>query len=505
MGSELALVLDCGSTNITVVAVDERGRIVKSASRPNSTSPQPGGEEGWRIWDLQAFWGRLCDACREVCSQIDKKAIRAVTVDTFGADGAPMRRDGTLTYPIISWQDERTMPLVEGFRKYMDPWRAFQITGYQVIHFNTLLKMIWLRENEPRALDEADFWLMMPGILSYKLCGEFSIDPTSAGTMMAMDMGRRDWSDEMLSLAGLSRDFFPAWAEPGTVIGRVTRRASEETGIPEGVPIVATGHDTQFAPIGSGAKPGESILSSGTWEILMFRVDKFEPTRFGFEEGLLYECDALPGLWDPQLLMIASAVLEWVRERFYADIPDRAEAYKAMISEAEKVKPGSDGVMLLPTFVPDTGPQKKFGIKGTVLGLELDIGRGHIYRAALEGLCFQLRQALEILSKATGMEAKGIRVVGGGSKNELWNQIRADVTGLPVTVMEQHEATVIGAAVFAFLGAGVFGSLDEALSNFELGERTVEPSKERAVYDELYGRYLEALSALSPLYRGGLR
>ena len=172
-----------------------------------------------------------------------------------------------------------------------------------------------------------------------------------------------------------------------------------------------------------------------------------------------------------------------------------------MISEAESVEPGSEGVMLLPTFVPDTGPQKKFGIKGTILGLELDIGRGHIYRAALEGLCFQLRQALDILSKATGRKASGIRVVGGGSKNELWNRIRADVTGLPVTVMEQHEATVIGAAAFAFVGAGVFDSLDEVLSNFELGERTVEPSREREVYDELYGRYMEALSGLSPLYR----
>lgn len=501
MASELALVLDCGSTNITVVAVDEKGRIVKSASRPNSTSPQPGGEEGWRIWDLEAFWARLCEACREVCSQVDKRAIRAVTVATFGADGAPMRKDGSLTYPIVSWQDERTVPLVEGLGRYMDPWKVFQITGYQVIRFNTLLRMIWLRENEPQALDDAQFWLMMPGILSHKLCSEFSIDPTSGGTMMAMDMGRRDWSEEMLSLAKLSKEFFPQWAEPGTVIGRVRKRSSEETGIPEGVPVVATGHDTQFAPIGSGAKPGEAILSSGTWEILMFRVDKFEPTKFGFEEGLLYECDALPRLWDPQLLMLASAVLEWVRERLYGDIPERAEAYRAMVSQAEKVKPGSEGTMFFPTFVPDTGPQKKFGLKGTILGLELDISRGHIYRAALEGLCFQLRHALEILSKATGKEATGVRVVGGGSKNELWNRIRADVTGLPVTVMEQHEATVVGAAAFAFAGAGTFRSIDEALSCFELGERVVEPSKGREIYDELYGRYMETLLSLSEVYK----
>ncbi len=501
MGEELALVLDCGSTSITVAAVDARGRIVKSASRPNSTSPHPGGKEGWRIWDLDAFWRRLCEVCQEVCAQVDRSTIKAVTVTTFGADGAPMRRDGSLTYPIISWQDERTVPLVEAFDRYMDPWKVFQITGYQIIHFNTLLKMIWLRENEPWALDEADFWLMMPGILSFKLCGEASIDPTSGGTMMAMDMGRRDWSKEMLSLAGVGPEFFPQWSESGEVIGTVTRKASEETGLPSGVPVVATGHDTQFAAVGSGAKPGEAILSSGTWEILMFRVEEFKPNRFGFEEGLLYECDALKGLWDPQLLMIASAVLEWIREHFYGDVKDRREAYARMMAEAEGVRPGANGVMLLPSFVSDTGPARKFHTKGTILGLEVDTTRAEIYRAALEGLSFQLRHALEILSKATGQEVRGIRVVGGGSRNALWNQIRADVTGLPVMVMAEHEATVIGAALFAFVGAGVFNSIDEALSATVTGEQVVEPSRQREVYDSLYERYLSLLPSLQPFYQ----
>jgi L-fuculokinase len=501
MKKALTVVMDCGSTNAAVIAVDDQGRLVHSASRPNASAPQPGGEEGWRIWDVDQIWGKLSDACREVCAEVEHRNIQAVTVCTFGADGALMGRDGTLTYPAICWQDTRTEPLVSEIAERMDAWTIFAKTGYQIIPFNTLLRLMWLRKHAPQALDQAECYLMMPGLLSFKLSGERSIDPTCGGTTMAMELGGRDWSEQMLALADVDVSLFPRWVEPGAVIGHVHKAASERTGLPVGIPVIAAGHDTQFAAIGSGASPEEAILSSGTWEIVMLRIAQFTPNRFGFEEGLLYECDAVAGFCDPQLLMMGSGALEWMRKHFYADLGDGGAAYTRMIEDAENVSPGSGGVTVLPSFVAETGPTKKYHTHGTILGITPTTDRGQLYRAALEGLSFQLRHALDTLTQATGFEAQGIRIVGGGSRNALWNQIRADVTGLPVTTIAEKEATVLGAALFAFYGAGHFASLEEAQERAAKPDRIFEPSEHRAIYEDLFARYLKAPVALEGFYR----
>lgn len=498
MFSDLVLVLDCGSTNIRAVAVNPAGRLVCQVRRPNRAVPQPGGEPGWMVWDLEEIWDKLSQAVRKISTTVGPENIEAVILTTWGADGAPIRRDGTLTYPPISWQCPRTKKIAAEIVNQMPAWEIFKITGYQIISFNTLLRMIWLRQNAPQTLDEAYTWLMMPGLLVYRLTGKSHIEPTSASTMMAMDLGRREWSTQLLELAGLDADFFPEWSQPAEIVGQVTNQASEQCGLPKGIPVIAGGHDTQFALIGSGARPEEAILSSGTWEILGLRVNKFEPNCLGFEEGMLIEADAMPGLWNPQLLMMGSAVLEWIREKFFSDL--RGHDYATMIKEASRIPPGAGGVTLLPSFVRDSGPTRKLGTYGTLLGLTLKTSRGHIYRAALEGLSFQLRHALQILAQATGFQPKGIRVVGGGSRNNLWNQIRADVTGLPVTVTVQREATVLGAALMAFVGIGRYRSFDEAQKSIHFDEQKFQPSDNHRLYEALFNRYTKVPVALQPFY-----
>ena len=515
MSQQVVLVLDCGSTNITAVAVDTGGRPVASASEPNGPAAQVGGREGWLVWDMDRLWKTVSSLSRKVCSEVGGKNVRAVTITTWGADGAPVATDGALTYPPIAWECPRTSAL-SGQVSKAEARRLYDITGYQVISFNTLFKLKWLRENAPEALERADKWMMMPGLLSYRLCGEMSMDATSASTMMVMDLrasnempreprcasGRMEatWSAELLGAVGLDESFFPPLLYPGAVIGRVSSAASEDTAIPEGTPVIAAGHDTQFAPIGSGARPDEAVLSSGTWEILMLRTGEFKPNYVGFSEGLLTELDAVRGLYNPQLLMMGSGVLEWVRETLYGDVGDRAEVYGTMIEEASRLKPGAGGVMMVPSFVPDAGPTKKHHTRGTVVGLGLASTRAHVYRAALEGLAFQLRDALRILTAATGFEPAGIRVVGGGSRNELWNQIRADACGIPVSVTGHKEATVLGAAIAAWVGAGRFESLQQGQRSLATETIVIEPSEDADAYGELFERYVLLAPALKDFY-----
>lgn len=491
------IVVDCGSTNIRAIAVDEQGRVVASAGRANDSTPQPDQPRGYIIWDLYEVWSKICEVCREVAAQAQD--VRALTITTWGADGAPVKPDGSLAYPVICWQDTRTEELARNISDYMDPARLYEITGYQVIPFNTLLRFLWLRQNAPETL-EGTQWLMMAGLLSFMLTGERTIEPTGAGTMMAMDMAARDWSPEMLGLAGLDASFFPPWIEPGGVIGNLVAAAAAQTGLPPGLPVVAAGHDTQFAAIGSGARPGEAILSSGTWEIMMLREPRYQATAQGLEDGVLIEADAVAGYYNPQLLMMGSGVLEWLRDYFYHDLGEGEAAYATLAAEAAKAGPGAGGVALLPSFVSSTGPAKRYGTQGTLLGLTITSDRGQVYRAALEGLTFQMRHALEALQNSCDARAEMIRVVGGGSKNALWNQLRADVTGLPVATIEQKEATVLGAAMFAFCGAGCFSSLEEAQQALTGGAQVVQPAADRAQYDDLYARYHTALKALEGYY-----
>ncbi|MEI6504001.1 MAG: FGGY family carbohydrate kinase, partial [Armatimonadota bacterium] len=221
------VVIDCGSTNIRAIAVDEQGQIIASAGRPNEAVPQPGAPKGHIIWNLQQLWGKICDVCHEVAAHAPD--VRAVTLTTWGADGAPVKEDGTLAYLPICWQDNRTEDIVKRIDDYLPAWDLYRLTGYQVIPFDTLLRFIWLREHQPAAL-EGTQWLMMPGLLSFMLCGEKSIERTAAGTMMTLDMAKEDWSPQLLGLAGLDASFFPRWVEPGDVIGHLTAQAAHDTG-----------------------------------------------------------------------------------------------------------------------------------------------------------------------------------------------------------------------------------------------------------------------------------
>ncbi len=495
MERDIALVIDCGSTKIAAFAIDARGKILASASVPNSTSAQP-GHPGWIIWDMDSLWKKICRVCKVTLRRVPQRRLRAVIPVTWGTDGTFVERSGGILYPVISWQCPRTNESAREILKMKSHWDIYRITGYPVIPFNTMLRLFWLREHEPKILNRAYKWLAMAGLIGLKLTGSFSIEPTLASTGMFMNLARCDWSKEMLQLARLDKNLFPRWFLSREVIGEVLPSAAKATGIPAGTPVAAGGHDTQFAAVGAGTKPSEALISSGTWEILMTRSNRFLPRKSALERGVLWEIAAEPGKYDPQLLMMGSGVLEWVAAHFYADLSGRKGIYARMIREAEKVHPGADGVTIIPSFVRGSGPFRKWNTSGALLGLNLSTNRSHIYRAALEGLSFQLRLGLDALSLAAGLKPKAIRVVGGGSKNLLWNRIRADVTGLPIRTIEQKEATALGAAMCAFVGTGYFRSIAAARRAIAWNEETILPSKDRSIYEGLYRKFVSLPPAL---------
>jgi L-fuculokinase len=464
----IVIVFDCGATNVRVIAIDSSGTIVASESYQNYSSTDP-FYPSYRIWDVNLIWQQMCQASGKVTSTIPGSRIAGVTVTTFGVDGTLFDKGGKMLYPVISWQCERTRPIMENIGKYIPVGDLYGESGVLPFNFNTINKLIWFAEQKPDLIDKSYRFLFMPSIFSYFLSGEMINDATMAGTSMISSLSTRNISDNILGKIGFPSNRFGEIAEPGTITGKVTKTASAETGIPAGTPVVATGHDTQFAIFGSGAGKNQPILSSGTWEILMVRSESYKSGKEQLDLSITTELDSQKGLYDIGNQWIASGILEWARKNLYSDIKERV--YEAMISGAEKVSPGSNGVRIVPKFYEEL--KGKPG--GQILGLTMETTRDEIYRAILEALSERLVEGKDALEKAGGFKTESILCVGGGSKNRLWNKLRASYTGVPVKVIDQKETTVLGASLFVQSACGNASSPEEARSKIDYKTEIIEP------------------------------
>ena len=489
MKSEPVLVgIDVGATGIKTAFFRTDGTIVAKAQRPNGPHLQAGGPPGWWIWDADEMWRKVCVCLQECAGGAAGAVPAAVAVTGFGTDGLPIDRSGQPLFPIISWHCSRTVPQRDRLLTQVSAEELFDITGYHPYPINSIHRWMWLREHAPRALDNAYRWLQVQDYIAYRLSRACATDVTIASTTMALDIRRRTWSDRLLALSGMPPDRLCPIRESGTVIGQVTSESAESTGLPKDIVVVTGGHDCELGVLGAGVRDPHTFIDiSGTWEIIIAVVDRCAPTLGMYRAGLDYECHALPGQWILQGLMIAGGVIEWVGCQFYRDIPDLEQRYKTMIEEAKGVTPGSGGVAVFPCWVGGMGPYFAYGSLGAITGLSTTSDRRQVARATWEALCFQLRRQLDAIEQETRLAARKFRVVGGGQKNAFWTQMKADITGRTAEVALFDEPTLLGVAIAAGIGAGVYRSVSDALEAVSFPVEEVEPNREmRAMYESLY-------------------
>jgi L-fuculokinase len=465
---DIVIVFDIGATNVRAIAINSKGIINASESVPNNTKPDPYYPD-YRIWDVDEIWKKICRTSRKVVWQINPDDIAGVTVTTFGVDGTLFDRSGKMLYPVVSWQCERTAPIMKNIDKYIPLNDLYAECGVLPFTFNTINKLIWFAEQKPELIEKSHKFLFMPSIFSFLLTGEMLNDTTMAGTSMMTNLDTRKFSKTILDRIGFPADRFSETVEAGTITGTITDQASRQTGIPVKVPVVATGHDTQFAIFGSGAEINQPVLSSGTWEILMVRSERSRSGMKQLDMEITTELDSRPGLYNIGNQWIASGVLEWARKNLYSDI--KKNVYEAMIAGAEKVPSGSNGIKVIPKFYEEL--KGKPG--GQILGLTMESTRDEIYRAMLEALSERLVEGKKALEEAGGFKTESILCVGGGSKNRLWNRLRAEYSGVPVKVIDQKETTVLGASMFVQAACGNAPSPEEARSNIDYKTEIIEP------------------------------
>ena len=464
----IAFIFDCGATNLRTIAINDAGKILSAHHLPNNT--QTGAESAeFHIWDIDEIWGKLLCCAKKTLAELSdeqRQDIVGISVTTFGVDGALFDKDGNQLYPIISWKCPRTLPIMNNLANYIDVEKLYQRNGVGHYSFNTLFKLLWLKQHQPEIYAKASSFMFISSILTYRLTGIQSTDRTMAGTSMMTNIEQDDWDSEVLTLLGLTKQHFPLMKSAGEVIG----------GLKADIPVISCGHDTQFAIFGSGADYNQPVLSSGTWEILMARTQQAKPEWQFAQHGLTIEFDSQAGYFNPGVQWVASGIMEWLGKRFFADVAGTDAYYRTMIEEAKAIPAGANGVKLIGNFDGTTEQM------GSIVGLSMHTQRGEIYRAGLEYMAHRLKNGLELLQKVGNFNAESLICVGGGSKNALWNQIRADVLNCPIDVVDFPETTVLGAAMFTFFGAGQFNSPLAAQQAMKPSVTRVEPSENSQYY-----------------------
>lgn len=465
MPEDLVIVLDCGSTNLRAVAVSPDGSIVARATDKNITVPDPEHPD-WHYWSFETIFERLFRCTRQVASEVGPGAVRAVTVTTFGVDGTFLDSNENMMFPVVSWKCPRTIESQKHMGRFIDPDRAVEISGVGHFTFNTLNKFIWFRENRPDLIDNASHFVFASSLINHRLTGRLTSDATMVGTTQMADIKTQDFSDTILSSLHLDRSLFPELVFPGEVVGPLQAEAAEALGLEAGIPVISAGHDTQFAVFGAGAAPGRPVLSSGTWEILMARCDSVTlPGIEDFNDAFTCEWDVLRGHYNPGFQYLGSGVVEWVARTMFSELSG-AEKYDAMIREARAAPTDCRDVSFNPDILVG---------RGVISGVSLNADRGTLFRAALEGLAARLKAGMRVLEQAGNFCATELTLVGGGARNALWTQLKANALGIPVLTLEEPETTVLGAAMFAMQGAGLVGAAEQARDNFNLSYRVTEP------------------------------
>jgi len=242
--TDLLLGVDLGSTSLKAVLYDLDGNPVAKGSRPTEKFHLDEAHPDWAVWKPEQIWGGAAAAIRDAVADLaDPRRVRAVAVTGMGMDGLPIDDQGHWLYPMISWHDPRTTEQLAWWQENIGAQRVFSIGGNPLWPINSALRILWVREHEPDIYARTDKWLLIEDFVNFMLCGRCVTDYSMASCTLLFDQRTRAWSDEMLEATGIERRLLCEALPSGTPIGEVTRAAAEETGLPEGTPVILGGHD----------------------------------------------------------------------------------------------------------------------------------------------------------------------------------------------------------------------------------------------------------------------
>lgn len=450
--------IDVGTNSSKGAIIDEECRIIASAAVGHTVeNPQPGyfEQDADGVW-----WKDVCSIARKLTGELGREAecLAGVGISALGCDVVPVDEScRPLRKAILYGIDSRASEEIAYLTGYYGKERMEELVGRPFNSSDCMPKILWLKNHEREIYDKAYRFLTASSFLTAKLTGEYVLDSFMASSFSpAYDKNfriREDVCREMYcepwQLARICRTI--------DIAGHVTARASEETGIPEGVPVVTGTDDSGAEAVSSGVvSPGDVMIQLGSTCYMIYCSEQMiQEPRLACGRYLVPGTYSVDGGTNA-----AGNLTQWLRDNMYQDILEEEKkggenAYSVLGRRAERIPAGSDGIMVLPYFAGERVPIHDPLAKGLFFGLLLHHTRDHIYRAALESIAYGVAQYLDIL-KGHGLEVGRIIAAGGGAQSGAWLQIISDVTGFPIYKPEVTVGASYGDAMIAGIGAGGF-------------------------------------------------
>lgn len=491
--------IDIGTSGTKTVLFDEVGNTVASALEEYPLY-QP--NIGWAEQEPEDWWQATVGGIRKVLA---KSGVKASDISGIGLSGQMhglvlLDADNKVLRRSIIWCDQRTTAECEQITSIIGAERLIEITANPALVGFTASKIMWVKNNEPAIFEKTKKILLPKDYIRFRLTGEFATEVSDASGMQLMDVPGRCWSSEVLSKLGIDQDQLAELYESQEVSGKVSSSAAALTGLKEGTPVVGGGGDQAAGAVGNGiVKPGVVSSTIGTSGVVFAFLDKVSIDPKVRVQTL---CHAVPNTWHVMgVTQAAGFSLKWFRDNLcreemaVAELMD-LDPYVLMDKEAEKVPPGSNGLVYLPYLIGERTPHLDADAKGVFFGLSTVHRKSDMIRAVMEGVTYSLRDCLEIIS-GMGVSVKEVRASGGGGKSPLWKQMQADIFGTPITTINSSEGPAFGVALLAGVGTGVYSSVaeacDAAIKVKNVQQPDMELHKKYTKFYELYGQLYKSL------------
>lgn len=478
--------IDIGTQSIRVHLYDQNIQLIADRSvAQNVDTPRP----TWVTQKAPLWWYAVRDSIREILDQTGLNAMDIVSIGCCAHMHGPvplMKNRKIADENIQLYSDKRSANIVDQLRNQEQNDEIFRLTANPPTPNWFGIKIKWLKENMPEVYGKTYKFVTPNGYINYMLTGEACIDPSEASGAYLMDAKKGQWSEELIRNLGIDSEKLPRIHDSAGVVGTVCQEAADETGLSPRTLVVAGGGDMLCSLYTSGLKQKGSVVDiTGTGSIICYFSDL--PM---FDRRIMNLRHVIDG-WVPfGNIDCSGGAFRWLRDNLAKDeaktaVKQNIDDYEYLSNLAQEVTPGADGLLFFPYMMGER-TMGSANSRGCYIGMNLGTKMGHLVRALLEGIAFEHRRTLDVF-EANGATIDRIYHAGGGAKGELWNQIKADIYGIPVYTLQMDEGGVIGAALLGGTAAGLFRNTEEAADLVMRVKKEYAPNPlNKKRYDSLY-------------------
>jgi xylulokinase len=494
--------IDVGTTGCKAAVFTSTGEMLASAYEEyDILRPRP----GWAELDAFEVWEKVKRVIRQAARLASHDPIVSLSVSSLGEAMAPVTVTRQILGPSILNFDVRGEEYLPTLAGQINPETLYKINGNILGNHYGLTKLMWLRDHQPDLYRKADKFLLWGSFIQFMLGADAVADYSLANRTLLFDVDEQVWSSEILSVSGLDVGKLPGLTPSGICIGEVEEDLAHEFGLPPHVLIVTGAHDQCANALGCGViQPGQAAFGMGTFLCITPVFQGRQDPAMMLGRGLNTEHHALPGQFVSFIYNPGGSLVKWFRDTFASNEHHQAQTegrdiYADLIAETA---PTPSPVVVLPHFDVTGPPDFIADSAGVIIGLKLDTTRGEILKGILEGTTYYLRECLDGLP-GTGIEVSELRATGGGSKSDAWIQLCADIFDRPILRPKISEASVLGSAIIAAVGAGMFPGYEAAVAAMvRLGRRYQPDQSRHEQYQANYEKYRKLWPGLSDLLRG---